>query len=87
MLRRRGVSGVRTSVVNASGFVPEALLIEGEGSAHIINYNSPGATGAPAYSAWVVASLSERGLLGGFTKREGQNTLQGWDFWSTVNQL
>ncbi len=31
---------------------------EGHNSFHIVNYNSPGATGAPAYSALVVKKLT-----------------------------
>ncbi|HKT21878.1 MAG TPA: FAD-dependent oxidoreductase, partial [Nitrososphaerales archaeon] len=40
MLNRRAVFGVRCSAVDRSGFVPEALLFKGEGSAHVVNYNS-----------------------------------------------
>jgi (S)-2-hydroxyglutarate dehydrogenase len=71
MLRRRAVFGVRSSVVDSNGFVPEAVLLTDEHSAHIINYNSPGATGAPAFSAMIVKRLQEAGLLRGPRPREG----------------
>jgi L-2-hydroxyglutarate oxidase len=87
MLNRRAVFGVRSSVINASGFVPEALLLKGEASAHIINFNSPGATGAPAYSAMVVFKLRSEGLLDGFSEREHGTTIPGWDFDSVTSQL
>jgi (S)-2-hydroxyglutarate dehydrogenase len=58
-----GIAGVRSSLVNSKGFVPEAVLIEGNRALHILNYNSPGATGAPAYSAYVVKLLLEKGHL------------------------
>jgi len=80
ILRRRAVFGVRTSVVGPSGFVPEALLLKGEGSAHVINYNSPGATGAPAYSASLVGELRSAGMLDGFGTRAPRQLIRGWDF-------
>lgn len=39
------------------------MELEDDTSYHIINYNSPGATGAPAYSAFVVKNLQEKGFL------------------------
>jgi L-2-hydroxyglutarate oxidase len=87
MLNRRAVFGVRCSVVDRSGFVPEALLFKGEGSAHVINYNSPGATGAPAYSALVVEELRQGGLLPGFRERRGGPSIPGWDHRSLVSRL
>jgi len=80
MLNRRAVFGVRSSVIDSSGFVPEAILLKGEASAHIINFNSPGATGAPAYSAMVVSQLREEGRLGWLSPRELGSLIPGWDF-------
>lgn len=80
MLRRRAVFGVRSSVVGSSGFLPEALLFRDASSAHVVNYNSPGATGAPAYSALVVKQLREEGFLDGFRKKESAPSVPGWDF-------
>jgi L-2-hydroxyglutarate oxidase len=60
----RGTAGIRTPVVSPDGkFVPDVMELEGKNSYHIINYNSPGATGAPAYSAGIVKILQEKGLL------------------------
>jgi L-2-hydroxyglutarate oxidase len=87
MLSRRAVFGVRCSVVDMSGFVPEALLFKAEGSAHIINYNSPGATGAPAYSALVVEELRRSGLLAGLKERPAPPGIPRWDYRSLVSQL
>ena len=80
MLRRRAVFGVRSSVVNSSGFVPEALLLKGGASAHIINFNSPGATGAPSYSAMAVNELRSAGMLEGFGERRTPEFIPGWEF-------
>ena len=61
---KRGTSGFRTPVVSPDGdFVSEMIEIEGKNSFHIVNYNTPGATGAPAYSAFVVKKLQEKGIL------------------------
>lgn len=87
MLNRRGVFGVRCSVVDRSGFVPEALLFKGEGSAHIVNFNSPGATGAPAYSALVVEELRRGGVLPRFSERRAEPGIPGWDYESVIGRL
>jgi (S)-2-hydroxyglutarate dehydrogenase len=80
MLRRRAVFGIRSSVVDSSGFVPEALLLKGASSAHIINFNSPGATGAPSYSAMVIGELRSAGMLEGFAARRTPDFISGWEY-------
>jgi L-2-hydroxyglutarate oxidase len=63
-LVRPGTAGVRASVVDRRGtFVKEAIELPGPHSYHITNYNSPGATGAPAFAAWTVQRLARSGLL------------------------
>ena len=60
----RGTAGIRTPIITPEGkFLPDVIELEGPNSFHILNYNSPGATGAPAYSAYVVKTLQEKGLL------------------------
>jgi L-2-hydroxyglutarate oxidase len=87
MLNRRAVFGVRSSVIDSSGFVPEAVLLKGEASAHIINFNSPGATGAPAYSAMVLSQLREDGLLGWLPPKGTGPMIPGWDFGKVMAQF
>lgn len=61
---KRGTAGIRTPIISKNGeFLSEILEIEGSNSFHILNYNSPGATGAPAYSALIVKKLQEKGIL------------------------
>ena len=86
MLRRRAVFGVRSSVVDSSGFVPEALLLKAEASAHIVNFNSPGATGAPSYSAMVVDELRSAGVLDGLGARRTPDFIPGWEFHAAVGK-
>jgi L-2-hydroxyglutarate oxidase len=74
-------------VIDSSGFVPEAILLRGEASAHIINFNSPGATGAPAFSAMVVDELREEGRLDRLSPRGGGPVMPGWDFEKVLAQF
>src|SRR2546422_1224248 len=63
-LTRPGTAGVRAQVVDPHGnFVKEAIEIPGPHSFHVVNYNSPGATGSPAYTAWIVNLLANAGHL------------------------
>ena len=60
----RGTAGIRSSIITPEGtFLPDVMELESSNSYHILNYNSPGATGAPVYSAYVVKKLQEKGLL------------------------
>ncbi len=69
-LTRRGFAGIRSNVIDPHGdFVKEAIDLDSEASHHIINYNSPGATGAPAYAAYLVHRLAEAGHLGHLRER------------------
>jgi len=87
MLNRRAVFGVRSSVIDSAGFIPEAILLRGEASAHIINFNSPGATGAPAYSALVMSQLAQEGRLEGLSPRDKGPLIPGWDFEEVLDQF
>jgi (S)-2-hydroxyglutarate dehydrogenase len=71
---------VRSSVIDNRGFEPEALEIEETRSFHVLNYNSPGATGALAFSARIVSKLRERGYFANLTKIKDQSTDRLWDF-------
>ena len=65
----RGTAGIRTPVITPKGdFVSDMIEIEDDNSFHIVNYNTPGATGAPAYSAFVVKRLEENGIIQGSRK-------------------
>lgn len=79
----RGTSGIRTPVITPEGkFLPDVMEIDGPNSYHILNYNSPGATGAPAYSAYVVRKLQEKGLL----KHTYHTKTSLWNFEKLVSQ-
>ncbi|MDE1767020.1 MAG: FAD-dependent oxidoreductase [Thaumarchaeota archaeon] len=60
----RGTSGVRASVIDSAGkFVPDAVIEHGEKSVHILNYNSPGATGALPFAVHVIEQLRQKGVV------------------------
>ena len=63
-LIRPGTAGVRAQIIDRHGaFMKEAIELSGPRSYHITNYNSPGATGAPAYAAWTLNRLAHSGQL------------------------
>ena len=81
---KKGTAGIRTPVVSPEGnFIPDVMEREGHNSFHIVNYNSPGATGAPAYSALVVKKLQNKGILN--NPKSQKNSL--WDFNSIIEQI
>ena len=56
----RGTAGVRASLVDQKGqFVPEVVEVQTAHSLHILNYNSPGASGAPAYAKEIMRYLQK----------------------------
>ena len=65
-ITEKGTAGIRSSVIDKNGkFVPDMILKSDEMSFHILNYNSPGATGVLPFSAYIVNHLNKIGLLSG----------------------
>jgi len=80
---KRGTAGIRSPIITSKGkFLPDVMELEDTNSFHILNYNSPGATGAPAYSAFVVKKLQESGYLDYSLKPKKSI----WDFEAVLNQ-
>ncbi len=60
----KGFAGIRSSVINGDGkFEPDVILERRERSLNILNYNSPGATGALPFCAFLVGQLGSEGFL------------------------
>ena len=80
---KKGTAGIRSPIISPKGkFLSDVMEIENEHSFNIINYNSPGATGAPAYSAFIVQKLQERGFL-----NYHENSKKSiWNFDDVINQ-
>ena len=69
-LFQKGTAGIRSSVIDRNGnFMKEAIEFSGAHSFHITNYNSPGATGAPGYTAFLVNRLEKQNYLAFLKKR------------------
>jgi len=62
--RKRGTAGIRASVIDKDGkFVPDAVITQGEKSFHILNYNSPGATGALPFAVYIISQMQNKDLV------------------------
>jgi len=78
-LIQRGIAGIRSSCIDSQGnFIKEAIELEGPNSYHILNYNSPGATGSPAYTALLAKKLQDKGYLSHLKKKQTPNSF--WNF-------
>jgi L-2-hydroxyglutarate oxidase len=81
----KGTAGIRSSVINEKGkFVPDVILLEEDTSLHILNYNSPGATGALPFSAHIINQLHKRGL---FENDETEVQCGPWKFNEIIEKL
>jgi L-2-hydroxyglutarate oxidase len=62
--KQRGRAGIRSLLVDRNGnFASESLLVEDESSLHILNYNSPGATGALPFATNIVRKLVQTNIV------------------------
>ena len=62
--KKRGTAGIRSAVIDKDGkFVPDAVIALGEKSLHILNYNSPGATGVLPFAIHVISQMKDMGLV------------------------
>ena len=85
-LTKPGIAGVRAQVIDRNGnFIKEAIELKGPGSYHITNYNSPGATGSPAFAAWVVNKLGQNGHLSHL--KSAASKRGPWDFRMISDQI
>ena len=56
--------GIRSILIDRDGkFVPDTMIIKNDNSLHVLNYNSPGATGALPIAAMIANQLIEDGTL------------------------
>lgn len=69
--KQRGRAGIRSLLVDKNGnFVSESLLVEDESSLHILNYNSPGATGVLPVAIDIVKELVQKNMVNGNVSRK-----------------
>jgi len=61
---QRGTAGIRSSVIDKNGrFIPDTIILERDSSLHILNYNSPGATGALPMAANIASKIVRTGVV------------------------
>ena len=61
---QRGTAGIRSSVIDKIGrFIPDTLILERGSSLHVLNYNSPGATGALPMAANIASKIIRASVL------------------------
>ena len=81
----KGTAGIRSSVIDEKGkFVPDVILLDEDSSFHILNYNSPGATGALPFAVYVINQLHEKGL---FENEDIHAQCGPWKFNEIVERL
>ena len=84
-ITEKGTAGIRSSIINENGkFEPDVIQIDDEMSFHVLNYNSPGATGALPFSAHIVNHLNQTGLF----QSEIQDIACGpWKFTEIIDKI
>lgn len=84
-ITEKGTAGIRSSIIDDKGkFAPDVILIENDTSFHVLNYNSPGATGALPFSAHIVNHLNKIGLI----NNEEEDAVCGpWKFSEIIEKL
>ena len=80
---QRGTAGIRSALIDRNGkFVEDTQIVKNDYSLHLLNYNSPGATGALPIAAMVAYSLFNDGILtrsNSGISRMIQNKKPRWD--------
>lgn len=84
-ITEKGTAGIRSSVINEKGkFEPDVILIEDEESFHILNYNSPGATGALPFAAQIIHNLDKKGY---FSNENPDSQCGPWKFRDIIERI
>jgi L-2-hydroxyglutarate oxidase len=80
---QRGTAGIRSALIDRNGkFVEDTQIVKNDYSLHLLNYNSPGATGALPIAAMVAYGLFDDGILtrsNSGISRMIQNKKPRWD--------
>ena len=61
--KEKGVAGIRSVVVSNGKFVSEPIVNVDEQALHILNYNSPGATGSLPFAIYIMMLLEDKGII------------------------
>ena len=84
-ITEKGTAGIRSSIIDEKGkFAPDVILLNDNTSYHILNYNSPGATGALPFSAYIINNLNKMGL---FESEDMDAQCGPWKFSEIIEKL
>jgi L-2-hydroxyglutarate oxidase len=62
--RTKGTSGIRSNLINKDGdFILNPIFLNSSNALHILNYNSPGATGALSIGFALTFKLIKKGVI------------------------
>ena len=82
---RKGTAGIRSPVIDQDGkFVPDVITVQDKASLHILNYNSPGATGVLPFSAHTLDGLIKAGCI---NIKETDVQCGSWRFSDIIEKL
>jgi L-2-hydroxyglutarate oxidase len=74
LFTKRGTAGIRSSLIDKQGkFVNDTQIIKNECSLHVLNYNSPGATGALPIAAMIAHELIEQEIVSHSSSKDRSN--------------
>ena len=77
---QRGTAGIKSSLIDGNGkFVNDTQIIKNEYSLHVLNYNSPGATGVLPMAAMIATEIIEDGILSSSSNSTMQNQKPIWN--------
>jgi L-2-hydroxyglutarate oxidase len=85
---QRGTAGIRSQLIDAEGkFVPDTMLVKEDYSLHLLNYNSPGATGALPIGAAITDYLLRSGIIKNGRLKKEREKKSLWDIQKISNEM
>ena len=85
---KRGTAGIRSSLVDREGrFVSDTKVIKEDYSIHVLNYNSPGATGSLPMGAAIIDDLLRNGIIKAYSDSKSGEKKSIWDIQKISNEM
>ena len=88
LFKKRGTAGIRSLLIDRDGkFVSDTMVIKENYSMHILNYNSPGATGSLPMGAAIVDELLHSGIIMDDRGKKDGEKKSIWDIQKISNEM
>jgi L-2-hydroxyglutarate oxidase len=85
---QRGTAGIRSLLIDSEGkFVSDTMLVKEDYSLHLLNYNSPGATGALPVGAAITDYLLRSGIIKNNRLKKEKENKSLWDIRKISNEM